>query len=64
MRCDRCGKETKSFTMSMFNTQMICHNCETREMNHKDYEKARQADREQVLKGNYNFEGIGMPIDL
>jgi hypothetical protein len=28
------------------------------------YQKAREAERQAVLAGNYNFPGIGKPDDL
>lgn len=64
MKCSRCNKETDKFTMSMFNEDMICMDCKEKERNHKDYDKARQADYEQIRQGNYNFQGIGKPSDL
>lgn len=62
--CDRCKKSTKTFTMSMFNTDWICFDCQEKEMKHPDYEKARKLEAEQVELGNYNYEGIGLPNDL
>ena len=45
--------------MSMFNTQEICIECKEIERTHPKYEEACAKDREEILKGNYNFEGIG-----
>ena len=64
MRCDRCGKDIHVSTMSYFNTDTICVDCLGIEEQHPDYEKARQAEADQILKGNYNFKGIGLPDDL
>ena len=64
MKCDRCGKKTKSLIMSMFNTENICKECKEKEVKHPLYEKAREIERQEVLKGNYNFKGIGKPNDL
>jgi hypothetical protein len=50
--------------MSFFNTQMVCKECETKEKNHPDYQKARETEEAEVRKGNYNFPGIGLPKDL
>lgn len=61
--CERCGK-AGTFTMSWFNTQMICTECEKKERAHKDYQKAKEAVYEQERNGNRNFEGIGLPDDL
>lgn len=64
MRCDRCGCETNTHTMSMFNTELICMKCKKIERQHSDYEKAVKADITEIRKGNYNFGGIGKPINL
>lgn len=58
--CDRCGGSLDSGrTMSMFNEQCICMECKDKEMQRTDYNKAVEADHEQIKQGNYNFEGIG-----
>ena len=62
--CDRCKKKRAEFKGSMFNTDMLCMECLEIEQKHPDYEKAKQIEHEEVVKGNYNFEGIGLPIDL
>ena len=62
--CDRCGEESDKFKGSIFNTQMCCMKCIEKEQKHPDYNKAREIELEEVKKGNYNFEGIGLPIDL
>lgn len=62
--CERCGKETKSFTMSMFNEEHICMECKEKERRHPDYQRARDAEQEVVKNGNMNFSGIGKPADL
>ena len=43
---------------------MICTSCDTKERKHPDYERAVSVETEQVLKGNLNFEGIGLPKEL
>lgn len=59
--CDRCGGSLKDGRiMSMFNTECICMKCKDEEKQNKDYRKACDADNEQIKKGNYNFEGIGL----
>ena len=57
--CGRCGIATKTWTMSMFNTQEICPVCKEQERKHPRYQEACEADREAVLRGDYNFKGIG-----
>ncbi len=58
--CQRCGNETISTIMSMFNTQMICMDCKDGEKENPKYEEAVRREAEEVKKGNYNFEGIGL----
>lgn len=64
MKCQRCRKETNMHTMSYFNTQEICMECDEAERKHPDFEKARKAEHDEVVKGNYNFAGVGLPADL
>ena len=58
-KCQRCGTETNSHTMSMFNMQDICLTCKEEERKHPKYDEARQRELEEIKRGNYNFEGIG-----
>lgn len=46
MNCDRCKTETNIFTMSKFNEEHICPDCEKRERNHPLY---READRAETV---------------
>ena len=62
--CERCFKETNVTTMSFFNTQIICIDCSKKEKQHKDFEKAREIEFNEIKKGNLNFEGIGLPKDF
>ena len=58
--CDRCGKDLKrGRIMSMFNEDCICMVCKDKERKDPGYKKARDAEAEEVRKGNYNFKGIG-----
>lgn len=58
--CDRCrGSLEAGRIMSMFNEDCICLECKDKETQDKDYKKARDAEAEEVRKGNYNFKGIG-----
>lgn len=63
-KCDRCGKRAFTTTMSQFNTQCICFECEVKEHDHPKYSEALEAERKAIENGNYNFEGIGLPADL
>ena len=64
MKCERCGRDDLVSCCSYFNTQQICGECEDRERDHPDYEKAKQAECEAVARGDCNFPGIGLPADL
>lgn len=59
MKCQRCGKESAVSIMSMFNTDEICLDCKKEERKHPDYQKAVEAESNEVKNGNLNFEGIG-----
>jgi hypothetical protein len=50
--------------MSMFNTDSICFDCRDIEKQHPLYEEARRIESEAVMRGDYNFPGIGLPPDL
>lgn len=59
--CDRCyGSLEKGRTMSMYNEDCICMDCEDKERKRDDYKLARDTEHEQVMSGNYNFKGIGL----
>lgn len=59
--CERCNQPTNGITiMSMFNEQIICLKCKEKEKKRGDYDKAVQADIEEIKKGNFNFKGIGL----
>ncbi len=61
MRCQRCGKETNSFIMSMFNEDLICMDCKKAEREHPAYAEAREVELTHVKAGDYNFKGVGFP---
>jgi hypothetical protein len=59
--CQRCSKPTNGVTiMSMFNTQIICIPCKGKEKENPRYEEAARIEREEIQKGNLNFEGVGL----
>jgi hypothetical protein len=64
MTCDRCGKDSLAYTMSIFNTDEICMACKDKERAHPAFEEARRVESEQVKAGNFNFQGVGLPADL
>lgn len=57
--CQRCFKAANITTMSWFNTDILCIDCAEEETHHPRYREAVDAERQAVLQGNYNFEGIG-----
>lgn len=62
--CERCNKKTNTLIVSFFNTEWICLECQEKEKAHPDYQKAKEAELEAVINGNFNFPGIGKPTDL
>ena len=57
--CDRCGKSLDGGRiMSMFNTDCICMECKDKERKDPDYQKAVEADIDEIKRGNYGFRGI------
>lgn len=62
--CDRCGQQLGVHTTSMFNFDTLCMPCKDKEKLHPDYEKAREAERQAIKNGDYNYVGIGRPVDL
>ena len=63
-KCERCGNPTTVTQMSLFNTDMCCSVCIEMEKAHPEFPKARARELDELLKGNYNFPGIGLPKDL
>ena len=47
--------------MSRFNMDLLCLDCLEDEKNLPGYKTACKAEVEAIKKGNYNFEGIGLP---
>lgn len=63
-RCDRCKKPSIWTQMSTFNTEACCFDCIDKEKLHPKYEEAAAAENAAVLRGDFNFPGIGKPADL
>ncbi len=60
--CDRCGSSLDAGrTMSRFDTSCICFDCDKKERQHPDYQKAVEAEEDAVKRGDRNFPGIGYP---
>ena len=62
--CDRCNLESNTLLISYFNTDSICPSCREKESKHELYEEAKRVEHNEVLNGNMNFPGIGLPDDL
>lgn len=62
--CDRCGKRLDARIPSMFNMDTLCLDCKKKEEAHPAYERARKAEQDAVRRGDRNFPGIGLPLDL
>ncbi len=58
-RCDRCRKETDETIMSMFNTDILCLDCQEAEQHYPRYEAARREEAEACRRSDFNFPGIG-----
>ena len=58
-KCQRCHKKTNCYTMSWFNTQLICPACDKAEHQDPDIKKAKDAELAALKAGNRNFKGIG-----
>ena len=56
--CHRCQKKSGSYSMSYFNTQLICPDCQKTEAKDPNFEKAKEYEAKQVQQGNWNFEGL------
>lgn len=62
--CQRCGGPRNPWTMSLFNSQVICMRCKAVESKHPKYEHARDAEMDAVKMGDLNYPGIGLPPEL
>lgn len=58
-KCDRCGKASGVFLMSVFNTQDLCMDCSDTEKEDPRYKAAQKAEGDAVRRGDLNFPGIG-----
>jgi len=62
--CCRCGNHNLAMTCSIFNTDWICIKCKEQETFHPMYGEAKHREHLEVLAGNYNYPGIGLPADF
>ena len=58
--CERCNEKSNTFICSIFNVQMICMSCKEQETKHPRYNDAVKKEYEELLKGNYNYEGLAV----
>jgi len=56
--CVRCEKEVNRTTMSFFNLDIICTNCRDEEMAHPKFHFAKDVERKELEKGNFDFPGV------
>lgn len=63
-RCKRSFDDPREISKSIFNNQDICKLCATRERSHPEFRKAREALLEEISKGNYDYTGVGLPVEL
>ena len=60
-RCDRCSSLTIVTKVSWFNLDALCPACQDIEREHPDYKYAKEVENAAVLRGDYNFPGVGWP---
>jgi hypothetical protein len=60
--CKRCSIETHSHKLSMFNTDELCLQCKADEVTAPGYAHAAKVEAEEVMKGNMNYEGVGLSM--
>lgn len=56
--CDRCKTKLTSRTMSWLNEDVICMDCSDKERSHDKFKQAKEAEIDQVRRGNYNYGGL------
>lgn len=64
MKCERCGKEMNVHTVSWFNKQVICLDCDKEELKHPQIKYAKAVENQHIKTGDYEFKGVGLPKDL
>lgn len=61
MKCERCNKKANAWRFSWFNLDRLCSECYELESKHPDYQRARDMEHLEVVAGNLNYKGIGLP---
>jgi hypothetical protein len=62
--CDRCRLPMRLWSMSYFNEDLICDDCDKKERAHPLFAEAQATEEAAVRAGNYNFPGVGLPPGL
>lgn len=56
--CDRCGGSTNNVTtMSIFNQDVICMSCKSKEKQDPEYKAAMRSEVEAIKRGDTNYKG-------
>jgi len=63
VKCSRCGDEANVWSMSFFNTDKCCMPCLDDEEMAPTYPEAKDAERQAVLRGDYNYSHGLTPSD-
>ena len=63
MDCDRCRAPTTLSRCSWFNMETLCPSCQAEEEAHPRFAEAKEAEAAAVRAGDFNFPGIGWPLD-
>jgi len=58
--CVRCGTPLRAYSVSYFNTDVICFQCKIEEQQFPGFAAADAAEATAVRAGNINFAGIGL----
>lgn len=53
--CQRCYKETNTYTYSWYNDKRICMDCSEKEKQREDFKECKEAERRAVERGNRNY---------
>ncbi len=62
--CDRCRRPRGRNIISMFTDQRICPECAITERGHPKFHEAEDRQKKEIMAGNFNFPGIGLPLEL
>ncbi len=63
-KCERCNRMDDNLLDSVFNDQMICLSCSIAESNHPLFIESKDSYNDEIQKGSYEFQKIGLPNDI